>query len=155
VLVSSSDEQKTKTPPRSLVVAPELVPPSAGTVAFLGSQTREGHWMLPRLFRVVSVFGNVEIDLTKARVGPGTSRIEVRAIFGNVEIMVPPELRVECDGTGVLANFEANTKGQPPLSPDAPLISIGGTAFGANVEVTVVDPDAPSFLERITARLKK
>lgn len=146
---------KPRIPARSLIIPPEFVPDRAGTVVFLGSQTRHGDWLLPRLFRVVSVLGTVVIDLTRARVGPGTSRIEVRAVMGNVEIIVPPELRVECDGSGFLANFEANTKAQPPLPPDAPLISIGGTAFLANVEVKVVDPNAPDWLERLASRLKK
>ena len=68
---------------------------------------------------------------------------------------MPPELRVECDGTGILGNFEADTKAQPPLPPDAPLISVGGTCFMANVEVKVVDPNAPDWIERLAARLKK
>ena len=142
------------TPPQSQVIPADLVPERAGTVAFLSSQTRQGHWILPRLFRAVSLFGNVEIDLTTARVGPGTSRIEVRAIFGNIEIHVPPGLRVECDGSGILANFEYQTKGQPPTSPDAPLISIGGTAFMANAEVKVIDPNAPTMLQRIASAFK-
>ena len=125
---------------RSLVIPAEFVPERAGTVAFLSSQGRRGDWMLPRLFRVVSVFGNVEIDLTRARVGPGTSRIEVRAIMGNVEIIVPPDLRVECDGSGVLANFEVDTKAQTMIPWDAPLISIGGTAFMANVRTSECHP---------------
>jgi hypothetical protein len=141
--------------PRSLVIPPELVPDRAGTVAFLGNQTRQGDWLLPRLFRVVSMFASVTIDLTRARVGPGTSDIEVRSVFGNVEIIVPHELRVECDGTGILGNFEANAKAQPSLSSDAPLIRITGTAFLANVEVTVVDPNAPGWFAKLAARLKK
>ena len=141
--------------PSSQVVPDEFVPERAGTVAFLGSQTRQGHWLLPRLYRIVSLFGNVEIDLTMARVGPGESRIEVRALFGNVEIKIPPEMRVECEGTGILANFESNTKLQPPLGQDAPLIRIGGSALFANVEVTVVDPNEPTWLERITGQVKK
>ena len=99
--------------------------------------------------------GSVVIDLTRARVGPGTSRIEVLAFMGNVEIIVPPELRVECDGSVILGNFEVNTKAQPLLPLDAPLISIGGTSFLANVEVKVVDPNAPGWLERLSKRLKK
>ena len=62
--------------------------------------------------------------------------------------------RVECDGSGILANFEYQTKGQPPTSPDAPLISIGGTAFMANVEVKVIDPNAPTMLQRIASAFK-
>jgi hypothetical protein len=141
--------------PRSMLIPAELVPERAGTVAFFGSQERQGDWLLPRLFRAVSVFGNVVIDLTRARVGPGTSRIEVRAFMANLEILVPPDLRIECDVDAVLGNFETNTKAQQMLSSDAPLISIGGTAFMANVEVRVVDPNAPGWLDKLTARLTK
>jgi len=141
--------------PRSFVVPSEMVPERSGIVSFVGSNTREGEWLLPRLLRVVSIFGNVEIDLTRARVGPGTSRIEVLCVFGNVEITVPPEMRVESDGSGMLSNFETNTKVQPVLAPDAPLISVGGTAYFGNVEIRVVDPNAPGWFDKLTARLRK
>src|SRR5205823_14922291 len=122
------------------VIPSQFVPDRAGTVAFLGNQTRQGDWLLPRLFRAVAALGSVKIDLTRARVGPGTSRIEVRAVLGNVEVIVPPGLRVDCDGAGVLGNFEAHTKAQAALPPDAPVVSVGGVAFLGNVEVKVVDP---------------
>lgn len=134
------------------IIPDEHVPEHAGTVSFLSSQARQGEWILPRLFRIVSVFGNVEIDLTRARVGPGTSRIEVRAVFGNVEITVPPGMRVECDGSGVAANFEVDAKTQPAVDVDAPRISVGGIALFANVEVKVIDPNAPGWMERLAAR---
>jgi hypothetical protein len=150
-LVNTDSHASARTPPRSSVIPSELVPEKSGTVAFFSSQNRQGEWLLPRLFRIVAVLGNVEIDLTRARVGAGVSRIEVRAIFGNVEIKVPPEMRVECDGAGIAANFESDTRAQHLLSPDAPVISVGGYAYFANVEVTVVDPNEPTFLQRITA----
>ena len=155
MIVSSYPDAKPRIPARSQVIPSELVPERAGTVVFFGNQTRHGDWLLPRLFRVVSALGSVTIDLTRVRVGPGTSRIEVRAVFGNIEIIVPPELRVECDGSAVFGNFELDMKTQPSLSPDAPLISIGGTALMANVEVTVVDPNAPGWFEKLAARFKK
>lgn len=152
--MSSDSPAKSSTSAGALIIPAEFVPERAGTVSFLGNQTRQGDWLLPRLFRVVAFMGSVVIDLTRARVGPGTSRIEVRAIMGNVEIIVPPELRVVCDGSAILGNFEADTKAPPMLTRDAPLISIGGSAFMANIEVKVVDPNAPDWLERLAARLK-
>ena len=145
----------TRAPARSLIIPSEFVPERAGTVCFFGNQSRKGDWLLPRLFRVVSFMGSVQIDLTRARVGAGTSRIEIRAVLGNVEIFVPPELRVECTGSAIFGNFETVTKVQPAFLPDAPLISIDGTSFMANIEVKVVDPNAPDWLERLTARLRK
>ena len=144
------------TPARHPFVVPaEYVPEHAGLVSFVSSQERKGEWLLPHVFRVVSVLGNVEIDLTRARVAAGTSRIEIRAVFGNVEVTIPPGMRVECDGSGIAANFEVDTQVQPPLGTDAPLISIGGTALFANVEIKVVDPDKPGWMERIAARFSR
>ena len=140
-------------PVRSFVVPPELVPERAGVVAFVGSHSRQGDWLLPRQFRVVAAMGSAEIDLTRARVGPGTSVIEVRAVLGSVEITAPPDVRVECEGSGVFGNFSVNNKAQASVPPDAPVIRVTGTAFLGNVEITVLDPNAPGWLDRLTARL--
>jgi hypothetical protein len=140
---------------RAHLIPSDLVPERAGVVAFLGNQTRGGDWMLPRLFRAVAALGSVTIDLTRVRVGPGTSHIEVRSIFGNVEIIVPPTLRLECRGTGVLGNFEADTKAQRALPADAPVVVVDGTAFLGNVEVRIVDPNAPGFIDRLMKRITK
>jgi len=134
-------------------VPAEVVPERAGVVSVLSNQGRNGDWVLPRLFRALAFMGSVEIDLTRARVGPGKSLIEVRAFMGNIEILVPPDLRVDCDVSPVLGNVEAKLKGQPAQPGiDAPLISIRGTAFMGNVEVKVVDPNAPDWIDRLKAR---
>lgn len=139
-------------PPAWAIIPSEHVPERAGTVSFLGNQTRQGEWILPRLFRAVSVLGSITIDLTRARIAAGTSEIEVRCVFGNIEILVPPELRVECDGSTLAGNFESNTRVHQ-YSHDAPLVRIAGTAIMGNVEVKVVDPNEPTWLEKISARL--
>ena len=141
--------------PRANILPAGYVPDRAGVVSFFSSQMRQGDWMLPRLLRLVSFFGNTEIDLTRARVGAGTSRIEVRAMFANVEITVPPWMRVECDGSGIVANFEMDAKLQPPPQVDAPVISVGGVAICGNIEVKVVDPDAPGWIDRLAAKFKR
>ena len=123
-------------------VAPHLVPERRGTVAFWSHSGRDGDWVLPRLFRAVAVMGNVELDLRRALVGPGTSFIEVVAIMGNVEIIVPPGLRVEFEVEGVMGYAGVARKAPSTMSPDAPLVRISGTAFWAAVEVKIVDPGA-------------
>ena len=143
-------------PPRRTPVIPaDLVPERAGAVAFVSSQVRTGDWLLPRLFRVACVLGNVEIDLTRARVAPGTSHIEIRALFGNVEIKAPPDLRVECTVGSVASSVEVTARTAVSTDMDAPLITIGGTAVFGNLEVTIVDPNAPGWMERLAKRLKR
>jgi hypothetical protein len=48
-----------------LVIPPELVPERRGAVAILSSLNRDGDWILPRVFRVVSFMANVELDLSR------------------------------------------------------------------------------------------
>jgi hypothetical protein len=140
-------------PPAWAIIPSEHVPERAGTVAFIGNQTRQGEWILPRLFRAVSVMGNITIDLTRARIAAGASDIEVRSVFGNIEILVPPEMRVECDGSTLAGNFESDAKMRLSYDPDAPLVRITGMAILGNVEVKVVDPNEPTWLEKVAARL--
>jgi hypothetical protein len=135
------------------VIPPELVPERRGTVSVLSSYERDGDWILPRNFRAVALLGSVELDLTQARVGPGTSSIELVAALGSVTIIVPPDLRVECDGEPILGSFEYKLEAAPTSAPDAPLLRITGTAVLGSIEIRVVDPNAPGWIEKLKARL--
>jgi hypothetical protein len=137
---------------RPTVVAPELVPERRGSVSFLSNVTRSGDWELPRLFRAAAFLGNIELDLTRARVGPGTSHIEIASFFGNVTVIVPPELRIECEVDPFGGSCEVKRSTQGTTSPDAPLVRITGTVVLASVEVKVVDPNAPGWVDRLRAR---
>jgi hypothetical protein len=106
-------------------------------VAFLSSINQEGDWILPRLFRIVSFMGNAELDLTSVRIGAGESHVEIRCMWGNVEITVPPDVRVEVDGHPLLAVFEVARSAPSTLSPDAPLVRITGSAFMGAVTINV------------------
>ena len=95
--------------------------------------------------------GGVDLDLTHARIGPGTSHIEVRSIMGSVTVIVPPDIRVECEGDSIIASFDIDRADVAPPA-DAPLVVITGTALLGAVHVKVVDPSAPERYEKIRAR---
>lgn len=135
-----------------MVIAPALVPEVRGVVAVLSTVTRQGDWILPRLFRAASFMGSVEIDLTTARIGPGTSEVQLRAVMSNVKVLVPPDLRVECEVDPVLGATKVIREAESTTSAQAPLVRITGTAFLASVEVMVVDPNARGWIEKLRAR---
>jgi hypothetical protein len=135
------------------VIAEELVPDRRGAVAFLSSTNRDGDWILPRSFRVVSFMGNVELDLTNVRLGSGESHIEIRCIFANVEITVPPGIRIEVEGEPFIGTFEVARSASSTTDPEAPLLRVTGTSHFGAVTVMVVDPNAPSWIDRIRAKL--
>jgi len=87
--------------------------------------------------------GNVELDLREAEIGYGLSVIEAVSVMGNVEITVPPDIAVECEGGGLLGSF--TLKYQGPANPAAAnrerTVRITGSAYAGNVEVVVKGPD--------------
>jgi predicted membrane protein len=98
--------------------------------------------------------GEVKIDLTRARIGAGVSHIELRVIMGNVTILVPPELRMECDVEPFIGSFDVRRGAESTTDVNAPLVRITGTAFMGAVEVKIVDPNSPSRLAKWWTRLQ-
>src|SRR5882762_2682682 len=102
---TGGEDQRRESPPSYGEQGQPLVPDSrstSGVVSFLSSAEREGRWQLPRRFRALAVMGNVELDLRAAEIGYGLSVIEAVSVMGNVEITVPPDIAVECEGGGLL-----------------------------------------------------
>lgn len=142
------------TAPHRAVVPADIVPEHRGMVAAISHSGRGGDWILPRRFRAIAFMGAIDLDLTHARIGPGTSYIEVKVIMGAVTVIAPPDIRVECQGDSILASFDIDrAELRPPA--DAPLIVITGTALLGAVHVKVVDPNAPGWYEKIRARLRR
>ncbi|MGH7624627.1 MAG: LiaF domain-containing protein [Gemmatimonadaceae bacterium] len=126
-----------------VVIGAAEVPERRGTVAFLASIKRDGAWTLPRLFRVVVFMGEVKIDLTRARIGAGESRIELKVIMGNITVLVPPDIRVEYDVDPTIGSFDVRREVESSTDSNAPFVHISGSAFMGAVEVKIVDPNSP------------
>jgi hypothetical protein len=85
--------------------------PAEGKLSAILSHTaRHGSMVVPRHLRLVVFMGNVELDLRDATFAPGVSEIEVSATLGNVEITMPPGVRVECIGSAFLGSFESRLR---------------------------------------------
>ena len=115
---------------RSLARAPQ----TRAALAIFGNVERRGRWVVAPRSETLVVFGNAELDLRDAIVQQGITEISVKAIFGNVEIIVPPTLGVECHGASIFGNFE--TLERMPQVPDGtPTLRISGKAVFGNVEI--------------------
>lgn len=129
-------------------------PSMSGVVSFLSSNERQGRWELPRRFRALAVMGNVELDLRDAHVGYGLSLIEAVAVLGNIEITVPPEIAVECDGDSLLGTFTLKYEGRlsPSTANGERTVRVTGTAYAGAVSVIVKGPDE-AMLTRLARNL--
>jgi hypothetical protein len=104
-------------------------------LAVLGNVERRGRFQVPNGFVATSVLGNIELDLRDVAFPDGVTEIHVRAVLGNVEIVVPPQLPVECEGTGVLASFAALNRMPAEGGTGGPVLRVLGSAVLGNVEI--------------------
>jgi hypothetical protein len=131
---------------------PDLIPERSGATVWWSSINRQGEWILPRVYRAFAFMGNIELDLTTARMSAGESEIEVRCVFSNVEVTVPPDVRVLCDGDGIAGSFEVVTVGRvDPLPDDAPTVRITGAAYFGSVSVKIQGVVGPGWKEKFKA----
>ncbi|TDD64672.1 DUF1707 and DUF2154 domain-containing protein [Jiangella aurantiaca] len=103
-------------------------------VVFSGIQ-RRGDWVVPQYYRIKAVFGGADLDLREATLEAAEVEIDIRAVFGGVNIVVPPDLRVSVDGDGIFGAFNDDTTRGPQPDPGAPVVRITGKAVFGGVNV--------------------
>lgn len=137
------------------VPARSIEPPSTGVVAMFSENNREGRWWLPRHLRVLAAFGTSTVDLREAMVDhPGISVIQAVAIFGNIEIIVPQELGVECAGDALAGSFELKFEGRSTTAVRSDrVVRVTGSAFCGSVTVIVKGEPTEGVLSRLSRTL--
>lgn len=82
---------------------------------------------------VNSVFAGTTLDFRPARLANGRGVVEVYAMFGGIELIVPPEWRVVSEVTPILGVFQDLSV--VPEDPAAPTLVIRGHAVMGGIEV--------------------
>jgi hypothetical protein len=106
-------------------------------VAILGGTRRIGRWTPARVNNAIAFCGGAELDFREAVLPPGVTELRVYAMWGGVEVIVPPGLNVECDGVGIMGGFEYSPGSSAPANPGTPTLRVTGVALMGGVEVTV------------------
>jgi hypothetical protein len=128
------------TPPATRAAAPPGGAPAgeiAGvkrSFAFMSEVVKRGEWIPAKRNIVHALMGTATIDLREALLSPGETEFELNALMSEIKVIVPPGLRVACDGFAVMAEFrEYHASGLD--DPGAPLVRIHGMAVMASVSV--------------------
>jgi hypothetical protein len=129
------------------VAAMALAAPRAEESAFavMGSVERTGHWTPPRVLRVLSLMGSVELDFREAILAPGVSEVIVTTIMGSVDIMVPPSLAVEMNGSAIMGSFEHTQRSPVTPDPDRPILRVHGVSVMGSVAIRTRLPGESGF----------
>ena len=109
--------------------------PSDYAVAIFGGSEFKGVWQAPRNLTALCVFGGSSIDFRKAVIPEEGVAISCLCLFGGVDIVVPPGMRVRVRGIGIFGGFD-RTENEVD-DPRAPTISVEGLALFGGVSVRV------------------
>ena len=75
--------------------------------------------------------GGIDVDLTDAELAPG-ARLSVHALFGGIDVTIPPTWRVESDTKALMGGIDARGAQD---DPDAPVLVLQGTAVFGGIDV--------------------
>ena len=136
-----ADATRTRPAPRTAPrPEPEVRPGSHLAFAVMGGTRRAGKWSPPGSMLSIAIMGGVELDFREAVLTPGVTEINVFAFWGGIEIIVPPNVRVETRGMAIMGGFEESSEEPSDPGPDAPVIRVSGVAIMAGVDIQVRNP---------------
>ena len=138
-----------------VVVDADRVRPRGFLLSVLSGTTRAGRWIPARKSFALGVLGGISLDFREAVLGAGVTDVNVLAVLGGVEIIVPPEMAVEVDGMAVLGGFEYQTNAPPRTDPNPPILRVRGLAVLAGVNVEVRLPGETSRDAKKRRRLER
>ncbi|MER5797163.1 MULTISPECIES: DUF1707 SHOCT-like domain-containing protein [Streptomyces] len=107
---------------------------SSWGVAILSGFERKGRWTVPKRFNSVAFMGGGEIDLREANFADREVVVNVVAVMGGVNVIVPPGVEVVVRGIGIMGGFDHREEGRAG-DPGAPRVIVTGFAFWGGVGV--------------------
>lgn len=141
------DTSATVAPADATRVATNISTKSKNFFALMSGVVRRGAWVVPSKMRAFACMGGVGLDLREATLTAPVTEVFVMAVMGGVEIIVPPNVRLESDGFAIMGGFEDQLKEPASHDPNAPVIRVRGLAIMGGVECRVADRGAKTELD--------
>jgi hypothetical protein len=123
--------------------APATAGPAPGkyAIAYKGSIRRSGRWRVPGRYTTVVYKGSGWLDLRAAELTDPVTTIRAIAYKSTVKLLVPPGVRVEVTGFGIVQDGTDDETLGYRLPNDAPVIHVRSVAYKGAVEVTTHPPE--------------
>ncbi|MFC0446430.1 LiaF domain-containing protein [Pseudidiomarina halophila] len=104
-------------------------------ISILGSNVREGQWLVPKKIIVVDVLGSAKIDFTDAVFQHQHIEVNVTNVLGSLEIFIPENVNVTTRMFNIIGSSENHAPSM--AGRQAPQITITGWSLLGSVEVSV------------------
>ena len=102
-------------------------------VAIMGGAERKGHWEPAAQISVFAFWGGAKLDFREAELLEGETVLNVFALMGGVTILVPRDIDVEVEGSGIMGGFTHLS--QRADDDNAPFLRVTGLAVMGGVEI--------------------
>jgi Domain of unknown function (DUF1707)/Cell wall-active antibiotics response 4TMS YvqF len=102
-------------------------PPGVASTVF-GDLKRAGLWRVPAYSSWSTVFGDVKLDLREAHIERSPVTIHTRAIFGDIEVLVPEGVAVDLRVASLFGTVKQLADAADPSAPR--VVGTGRTIFG-------------------------
>lgn len=121
-------------PSAASVIRAQESAPARRYLAIMSTFRKGGDWTPNRMTTIKAIMANVKIDLRDATFVDNEITFDILAVMAEAKILVPPGVRVECDGFAVMGEF-SDRHDASAGDLDAPLVRIRGSAVMATVTV--------------------
>lgn len=117
-------------------VAPRTEPAPAGKrrqmiVAIFGGTSRKGQWHVEPKMAAVTIMGGATFDFRDVQLPQREITLNCTTVFGGVEVIVPPEMRVIDSGIALFGGRDTGPGSAESSDPNAPVLRLTGlTLFG-------------------------
>lgn len=103
-------------------------------VAVMGAANRKGRWQVEAELSAVAVLGAVELDLYDAELTADVTTVRAFVLMGAVEILVPPGVPVQVDGSVLMGALEDSTEHRRGRGR-TPMVRVVGQGLMGAIEV--------------------
>jgi len=148
-------DRTTPAPATALTVRDDPSRPAtkAMTAVFSGFD-RTGPWIVPGRLKVRVWLAGGVLDFREADFGPGVTELHVSCVMGGLQIIVPPQLAVDCDVSAIMGGVDHRHAPRAP-DPGRAILRITGTVVMGGVDIQTRLPGESQRQARKRARRER
>ncbi|WP_017595382.1 DUF1707 SHOCT-like domain-containing protein [Nocardiopsis potens] len=108
-------------------------------VAVFGGAERKGRWLVEPRTNASTMFGGISLDLREAVLSQREVTIQCAVLFGGVDIIVPPGVRVVNNTTAIFGGTSLHGT-DAVVDPNAPVVRLTGTCLFGGIDAKAKSP---------------